>query len=237
MMQDKELNSLIQESRLLETVLELVQLDSESRNERAVADYVKQKLKTLGYMVKEDDADTYTGGNAGNVIAYHAGSGTGKSVLFCAHMDTVAPGNGVKPVVEGSIVKSDGTTVLGGDDKAGIAAILEALVVLHDTNAVHGPVQVVFTVAEEVGLLGAKYLNLDTLQPVDAAFFFDSDGMPNQICVASPYHIDITARFYGKASHAGVEPEKGISAVQMAANAIASMQLGRLDAETTKPAL
>ena len=233
MMQDKELNSLIQEPRLLETVLELVQLDSESRNERAVADYVKQKLKTLGYMVKEDDADTYTGGNAGNVIAYHAGSGTGKSVLFCAHMDTVAPGNGVKPVVEGSIVKSDGTTVLGGDDKAGIAAILEALAVLHDTNAVHGPVQVVFTVAEEVGLLGAKYLNLDTLQPVDAAFFFDSDGMPNQICVASPYHIDITARFYGKASHAGVEPEKGISAVQMAANAIASMQLGRLDAETT----
>ena len=233
MMQDKELNSLIQEPRLLETVLELVQLDSESRNERAVADYVKQKLKTLGYVVKEDDADTYTGGNAGNVIAYHAGSGTGKSVLFCAHMDTVAPGNGVKPVVEGSIVKSDGTTVLGGDDKAGIAAILEALAVLHDTNAVHGPVQVVFTVAEEVGLLGAKYLNLDTLQPVDAAFFFDSDGMPNQICVASPYHIDITARFYGKASHAGVEPEKGISAVQMAANAIASMQLGRLDAETT----
>lgn len=233
MMQDKELNSFIQEPRLLETVLELVQLDSESRNERAVADYVKQKLKTLGYVVKEDDADTYTGGNAGNVIAYHAGSGTGKSVLFCAHMDTVAPGNGVKPVVEGSIVKSDGTTVLGGDDKAGIAAILEALAVLHDTNAVHGPVQVVFTVAEEVGLLGAKYLNLDTLQPVDAAFFFDSDGMPNQICVASPYHIDITARFYGKASHAGVEPEKGISAVQMAANAIASMQLGRLDAETT----
>ncbi|MBO5365353.1 MAG: peptidase M20, partial [Peptococcaceae bacterium] len=99
MMQDKELNSLIQEPRLLETVLELVQLDSESRNERAVADYVKQKLKTLGYVVKEDDADTYTGGNAGNVIAYHAGSGTGKSVLFCAHMDTVAPGNGVKPVV------------------------------------------------------------------------------------------------------------------------------------------
>ncbi|MBQ2005124.1 MAG: M20/M25/M40 family metallo-hydrolase [Peptococcaceae bacterium] len=223
----------IQETRLLDTVLKLVQIDSESRNERAVADYLKDRLETLGYTVKEDNAGTHIGGNAGNVIAYHEGTGTGKSLLFCAHMDTVAPGNGVTPIVEDGVVHSDGTTVLGGDDKAGIAAILEALTVMHENNIAHGPVQVVFTVAEEVGLLGAKHLALEELKPVDAAFFFDSDGMPNKICVASPYHIDLTAKFYGKASHAGVEPEKGISAVQMAAKAISAMQLGRLDEETT----
>ena len=223
----------MQNQRLLQTILELVQIDSESRNERGVADYVTAKLNALGYTVQEDDAGAHIGGNAGNVIAYHAGTGKGKSVLFCAHMDTVALGNGVKPVVQDGAVYSDGTTVLGGDDKAGIAAILEALTAMHESETAHGPIQVVFTVAEEVGLLGAKHLALDSLAPVDAAFFFDSDGMPNQICVASPYHIDLTAVFHGKASHAGVKPEKGISAVQMAAKAIAAMPLGRLDAETT----
>lgn len=223
----------MQEQRLLQTILELVQIDSESRNERGVADYVTAKLKRMGYVVEEDGAGAQIGGNAGNVIGYHAGNCEGKSLLFCAHMDTVAPGNGVQPVVEDGIVRTDGTTVLGGDDKAGIAAILEALEAIHEAETAHGPIQVVFTVAEEVGLLGAKYLALDALKPVDAAFFFDSDGMPNQICVASPYHIDITATFRGRASHAGVEPEKGISAVQMAAKAIAAMQLGRLDEETT----
>ena len=224
---------MIQESRLLQTILELVQIDSESRNERNLADYTMKKLQELGFAVKEDDAATFTGGNAGNVVAYLEGTEQGQSVLFCAHMDTVAPGNGVKPVVSDGKVSSDGTTVLGGDDKAGIAAILEALQSIKENNTAHGPIQVVFTVSEEVGLLGAKHLNLEDLNPVDAAFFFDSDGMPNQICVASPYHIDITAVFHGRASHAGVEPEKGISAIQMAAHAIASMNLGRLDEETT----
>lgn len=224
---------MIQEQRLQNTLLELVQIDSESRNERNVADYVTKKLTALGYDVTEDGAGAHIGGNAGNIIAYKKGAAQGKSVLFCAHMDTVAPGNGVRPVVEGGIVRSDGTTVLGGDDKAGIAAILEALEAIEAHKLPHGPIQVVFTVAEEVGLLGAKYLDLEALEPVDAAFFFDSDGMPDQICVASPYHIDLTATFYGRASHAGVEPEKGISAVQMAAKAIAAMQLGRLDEETT----
>ena len=233
MQNQKVHNYEIQETRLLDTVLKLVQIDSESRNERAVADYLKDRLEALDYTVKEDNAGDSIDGNAGNVIAYHEGTGAGKSVLFCAHMDTVAPGNGVTPVVQDGVVRTDGTTVLGGDDKAGIAAILEALTVMHENNIAHGPVQVVFTVAEEVGLLGAKHLALEELKPVDAAFFFDSDGMPNKICVASPYHIDLTAKFYGKASHAGVEPEKGISAVQMAAKAISAMQLGRLDEETT----
>ena len=224
---------MIQEQRLVQTLLELVQLDSESKNERAIADYVTAKLRALGYTVTEDEAGKQFGGNAGNVLAYKAGNCAGKSVLFCSHMDTVVPGNGVKPIVEDGIIKSDGTTVLGGDDKAGIAAVLEAVTALEEANIPHGPVQVIFTVAEEIGLLGAKYVDLEKIPPVDGAFFFDSDGMPNEICVASPYHIDLTVTFQGKAAHAGVEPEKGISAVQMAAKAIANTRLGRLDEETT----
>lgn len=224
---------MIERERLVQTLLDLVQLDSESKNERAVADYVTARLQSLGCTVREDNAGAAFGGNAGNVIALLPATGAGKSLLFCAHMDTVTPGNGVKPIVEGDIIRSDGTTVLGGDDKAGIAAILEALTALQETDAVHGPVQVIFTVAEEIGLLGAKVVEEEQLLPVDAAYFFDSDGMPNEICVASPYHIDLTVTFRGRAAHAGVEPEKGISAIQMAARAIANMKLGRLDAEST----
>ena len=224
---------MIQQERLVQTFLELVQLDSESKNERAVADYTAAKLRALGYDVREDDAGASFGGNAGNIIAYKAGSGAGRSLLFCAHMDTVVPGNGVKPIVDGDIIRSDGTTVLGGDDKAGIAAILEAATALEEAGISHGPVQIIFTVAEEIGLLGAKYVEADKLPAIDAAFFFDSDGLPSEICVASPYHIDLTVTFKGRAAHAGVEPEKGISAIQMAAAAIANMKLGRLDEEST----
>ena len=224
---------MIQQERLVQTFLELVQLDSESKNERAVADYTAAKLQAWGYDVREDDAGASFGGNAGNIIAYKAGSGAGRSLLFCAHMDTVVPGNGVKPIVDGDIIRSDGTTVLGGDDKAGIAAILEAATALEEAGISHGPVQIIFTAAEEIGLLGAKYVEADKLPAIDAAFFFDSDGLPSEICVASPYHIDLTVTFKGRAAHAGVEPEKGISAIQMAATAIANMKLGRLDEEST----
>lgn len=104
---------MIQQERLVQTVLDLVQLDSESKQERAVADYVTARLTALGYTVREDNAGESFGGNAGNVIAYKAGTGAGKCLLFCAHMDTVKPGNGVKPIVEQGIIRSDGTTILG----------------------------------------------------------------------------------------------------------------------------
>lgn len=224
---------MIQEERLVQTFLDLVQLDSESKQERQVADYAIAKLRALGYEVQEDHAGAEIGGNAGNVIAFKKGSGTGKSLLFCSHMDTVIPGNGVKPIVEDGVIHSNGTTVLGSDDKAGMAAILEAATALQESGTAHGPLQIIFTVAEEIGLLGAKQIDLAQLAPVDAAFFFDSEGLPNEICIASPYHIDLTVTFKGRAAHAGMEPEKGISAIQMAATAIAAMQLGRLDEETT----
>lgn len=223
---------MVQRDRLVQTFLELVQIGSESKNERAVADYVTAKLRGLGYEVKEDRAGDDFGGNAGNVLAYKPGSCEGLSVMFCSHMDTVPPGNNVKPIVDGNIIRTDGTTVLGGDDKAGIAAILEAVTTIEEEKIAHGPIQVIFTVSEEIGLLGAKHVNFDELPKVDAAFLFDSEGKPNEICVASPYHIDLTATFKGKAAHAGLEPENGINAIVMASKAVAAMKLGRLDAES-----
>ena len=224
---------MIQRERLIQTFLELVQLDSESKFERPVADYTAAKLRALGYEVKEDNANANTGGNAGNIIAYKPGNVEGKTVMFCSHMDTVPPGCGVKPIVDGDIIRTDGTTVLGGDDKAGIAAILEAVTAIEEHNIAHGPIQVVFTISEEIGLLGAKYIDLEGFPKTDAAFLFDSEGMPSEICIASPYHIDVTATFHGKAAHAGLEPEKGINAIVMASKAIAAMTLGRMDAEST----
>lgn len=224
---------MINQDRLVQTFLELVQLDSESKRERQVADYVKEKLINMGYTVQEDNAGAAFGGDTGNVIASLAGNAGGKSILLCAHMDTVVPGLDVKPVIKEGVITSSGGTVLGGDDKAGIAAILEAVQVVQEKNMEHGPIQIIFTVAEEIGLLGANHLQIEALQPVDAAFFFDSEQLINKICIASPYHLDLTATFTGKAAHAGMEPEKGISAIAMAADAIYHMPLGRIDEETT----
>lgn len=220
--------------RMLKNFLELVQIDSETKNERAVADYVTIKLKEMGFEVAEDQAGESIGGNAGNIIGYKAGTIPGKTVLFCAHMDTVTPGCGVEPIIEGDVIRSKGDTILGGDDKGGIAAILEASQALLEEGVDHGPVQIVFTIAEEGGLFGAKNIDRSLLhEPIDAAFFLDSDDLPNKIVIEAPIQVNFEVIFHGKAAHAGCEPEKGISAIQMAAEAISQMKLGRLDEETT----
>lgn len=220
--------------RLVQTFLELVQIDSETGNERAVADYVTKKLQRMGYDVTEDKAGEAIGGNAGNVIAYRPGTAPGKRILFCAHMDTVTPGNGVQPVVAGDIIRSQGETILGGDDKGGIAVLLEAAQTLQEEKIAHGSLHLVFTVAEEGGLNGAKNLDRSLLHgPIEAAFFLDSDDLPNKIVVEAPIQVNFEVIFHGKAAHAGCEPEKGVSAIQMAAAAISAMRLGRIDEETT----
>lgn len=220
--------------RLLKMFLELVRIDSETTNERAVADYVKAKLQQLGFEVKEDNAGAVIGGSAGNVIAYKAGTIDGANITFCAHMDTVAPGCGIEPVINGNIITSKGNTVLGGDDKAGIAAIIEAVETMIENGEEHGPIQIVFTIAEEGGLRGAKNIDLHLLhQPIRGAYFFDTGRTSDHIVVQAPYQISFKATFKGKASHAGVAPEKGISAIQMTAEAINQMKLGRIDEETT----
>jgi tripeptide aminopeptidase len=169
------------------------------------------------------------------VVAELPGKGTGKAgrtVVLCAHMDTVEPGRGVVPVVEGGVVRSAGDTVLGGDDKSGIAVILETLRRLVDSGRPHACVRVILTVGEERGLRGAKELDMKDASG-DLCLVLDAAGAPGGIVTAAPTHWTFAAVFQGHASHAGVEPEKGRSAIGMAARAITSMRLGRLDPETT----
>src|SRR3990170_4648936 len=130
---------MIDRDRVTQHLVELVQIDSLSRNEREIALRLKQELEALGARVVIDDAGEKVGGNTGNVIAYVAGTvSTAPPLLLSAHMDTVTPGNGVKPILDGTVVRTDGTTVLGGDDKSGIAAILEVLRVLRERALPHG---------------------------------------------------------------------------------------------------
>lgn len=221
------------EDRLLEQFLQLVRIDSPSREECDVAAYCAAELQALGFAVRLDGSAAVTGSNTGNVVAELAGTARAeRTLVLSAHMDCVDPCHGVVPVVEEGIVRSSGDTVLGGDDKVGIAAILEAARRLIASDLPRPRIKVVLTVAEEVGLTGAK-----ALDPADAAgdvcLVLDADGAPGGIITAAPTHYTFTAQFRGTASHAGVAPERGRSAVLMAARAISSMQLGKLDDETT----
>lgn len=223
---------LVNKNRLVDEFLQLIEIDSLSCKERKMCDFLKLKLEGMGYAPVEDDAGHKVGGESGNIIFTVKGSKNVPAVLLTAHMDTVVPGIGKKSVIEGELIKSDGKTVLGGDDAAGIAIILETLKVLKEKNIEHGDIQVAFTIAEEVGLLGAK--NLDYTQIyAKYGFILDSDGRIGCACVKAPSQNKISVVIRGKASHAGMEPENGISAISVMADAISSMKLGRIDEETT----
>ncbi|MFZ5626876.1 MAG: M20/M25/M40 family metallo-hydrolase [Bacillota bacterium] len=223
---------MVNTSRLVHEFLTMVQIDSPSRQERAMADWYKARLIELGLTVEEDEAGKAINGTAGNLIARLPGDGQGMPIFFSAHLDTVEPGRGIRPLIEGDIIRSAGDTILGGDDKAGLAAILEAIRIIKENNLPHGEIELVITVAEECGLLGAKQLHRQQLQSV-AGFVLDAGGPVGSIVVRGPAQTKIEATIRGKAAHAGVEPEKGISAIQVAARAIDRMPLGRIDAETT----
>jgi tripeptide aminopeptidase len=223
---------MINRDRFVEHFLDLVRIDSHSRKEGAIMRRLQADLEALGAAVEFDDAGAALGGEIGNLIARVPGSRSGAPPLFLnAHVDTVVPGEGVKPRVDGDVVRSDGTTVLGGDDKSGVAVILEVLRALREDGVPHGDLEVVFTICEEVGLLGAKHLDYGRLRAREG-IALDSDG-PDEVLAEAPAACRLEFRVHGLAAHAGVRPEAGISAIRIAAEAIARMRLGRLDPETT----
>jgi tripeptide aminopeptidase len=222
----------VNKERLVGTFLEIVKINSQTKNERAMADYLKGKLGELGLTVREDQAGDTVGGNAGNVIAVLEGTEEKPALLFSAHMDRVPPGENIKPVVEGDMIKSGGDTILGADDGAGLTAILEMLRVVKENNLAHGPIEVVFTIAEEGGLNGSKGLDVAGLR-AEMAVIMDSTGPAGIVINQAPAQDEIIAKIYGKAAHAGVAPEKGINAIAVAAKAIGRMKIGRIDEETT----
>ncbi|MCB5284819.1 MAG: M20/M25/M40 family metallo-hydrolase [Candidatus Cloacimonetes bacterium] len=211
--------------------LELVAIDSESRDERAVTDRLKADLAELGADILEDDANTFTGGNAGNLHALIPGRADQKPILFCAHADTVKPGLGVKASITEGRIHTDGTTVLGGDDKSGLAEIIMGIRDVVESGEPHAPIEVLVTVSEEIGLLGAKHFDKSKLR---SAFGYALDAhRVGDLVVGAPAQNSIRMVITGKEAHAGVEPEKGINAIRVAAEAIAAMPLGRIDHETT----
>ncbi|WP_088006399.1 M20/M25/M40 family metallo-hydrolase [Indiicoccus explosivorum] len=219
--------------RLLQEFLELVQIDSETKHEEEISKVLQQKLGSLGFTVQEDDAASRNGHGSGNLIAtLPATKEDTDSIYFTVHMDTVVPGEGVKPSVKDGYVVTDGTTILGADDKAGIAALFEMARNLKEQNIPHGQIQFVITAGEESGLAGARELDRSLLD-ADYGYAVDSDGKVGGIVTAAPFQAKLHTTITGKTAHAGVAPEKGISAITLAAKGIAAMKLGRIDSETT----
>src|SRR5699024_838869 len=180
-----------------------------------------------------DDARNKTGHGANNLICTLKGTNShSRSIFFSAHMDTVTPGNGIKPRLKENYITSDGTTILGADDKAGIAVIFELIHVLQEQQIEHGDIQFIITVGEASGLVGAKAID-QSLITAQFGYVLDSDGAVGNLVIAAPYQSKFNATIYGKSAHAGVAPEKGVSAITIAAKAIAKMKLGRIDKETT----
>ena len=223
---------MVNQERIKNLLLELVQIDSHSRQERDVAERIKKYCEELGAEVEIDDAGEKVGGNSGNVIARFPGTIPGaETIMMSAHMDTVVPGEGVKPIVEGDIIRTDGTTILGGDDKSGCAVIIETIRCLQEQNIPHAPIEAIFSICEEVGLLGAKNVDVSKLKS-KYGIVFDSDD-PGFLFTKGPSANHMEFRIHGLESHAGVAPEQGISAIRIAAEAIHNMKLGRIDDETT----
>ncbi len=223
--------SIVSRDRLQALFLELVQIDSHSRKEAEVARRLERELRDLGAEVWTDDAGAKVGGNVGNLMARVRGTVDVEPLLLSAHMDTVVPGEGVRPIVDGDVIRSDGRTVLGGDDKSGLAIICEVLHALADHAVPHGDVEIAFTICEEVGLLGAKHLDVSRLR-ARSGLVLDSDA-PGYLFTRAPAANHLVFVVHGLEAHAGMAPEQGINAIQVAGEGLAAMKLGRIDAETT----
>jgi tripeptide aminopeptidase len=222
----------VNHDRLKNFFLELVQIDSLSRREHAVALRIQREVESAGASCRFDNAGEKVRGDCGNLIAKIPGNvASALPFLLAAHMDTVAPGEGVKPIVEGDVIRTDGTTVLGGDDKSGCAVICEVLHRLRETEIPHGPIEAVFTICEEIGLQGARNLDLGLIAAKEG-LVYDSDA-PGHLVIRAPSAVSIRFTVKGLEAHAGVAPERGLSAIKIAAAAIAAMRVGRIDDETT----
>jgi tripeptide aminopeptidase len=233
---ETEEREMIQEKRLIAEFMELVQVDSETRDEQKISQVLKEKFTKLGLIVVEDETAAVTGHASGNLICTlpATAGGTGApNIFFTSHMDTVMPGKGIKPRLDDDgFIRSDGTTILGSDDKAGIAAMIEAILVLKEQNMEHGKVQFIITAGEEAGLHGARAMDPKWME-AEFGYALDSNGQVGDIAVAAPAQSKIQITVWGKSAHAGVNPEDGISAITAASRAIAKMPLGRIDKETT----
>jgi tripeptide aminopeptidase len=217
------LSDQVDPDRLVKTFLELIAIDSPTGHEEEIGRELVTRFTDHGCSVTQDDI--------GNLVAVYPGKRPG-TVLISTHMDTAGTDVGIKPIIEDGVIKTDGSTILGADDKSGIAGCLELLTLLGSNPDVEHPtVEFVISVGEESGLVGSRQMDLGKLN-ADYGFVMDTAGVIGAITYWAPTAVDLTIQVHGKKAHAGVEPEKGIHAVKVAAEAIAAMPLGRIDEET-----
>jgi tripeptide aminopeptidase len=222
---------MINRDRLAESFMTMASIDSVSRNEAKISDKIRKILASFAGEIIIDNAGEKVGSDTGNFIAKIKGTRAVPPLMLNAHMDTVEPGVGVKPQFNNGVFTSDGTTILGADDKSAIAIIIETLQVLNENKIPHAPLEIVVTICEEIGLLGAKNLDFNLLSAkygyaLDTA---DTECIVTRAPAANRFEIEV----HGKDAHAGADPENGINAILLASQAISGLTLGRIDAETT----
>ncbi|MFC1857785.1 M20/M25/M40 family metallo-hydrolase [Thermodesulfobacteriota bacterium] len=222
---------MINRGRLATTFKFLAEIDSVSKEEGIISGEIRGILENLGAATYIDNAGEKTGSNTGNLIAKFQGTSPGPPLLLNAHMDTVEPGRGVKPVLKDGIFVSDGETILGADDKSAVAILLETMRVILENQLPHGPLELVFTVCEEIGLQGAKNLDFSL---VTAEYGYALDATDTEgIVIRAPGANRLEFKIHGKDAHAGAAPEKGINAIVLACKAIAELEIGRISRDTT----
>jgi tripeptide aminopeptidase len=211
-------------SDVVELFLELAALPTPPGEERAAADAILRYLRALGLEADEDAA--------GNVYARLEPTAEGAALFFCAHTDTVPPDGELRPVVEDGMIRNAGGTILGADNKAAVVAMLEGARRVLAENLPHAGIELLFTTREEIGLLGAAEFDHDRLH-AHVGYVYDQAGPIGEIVLGAPWSRSLEVTFHGRASHSGMFPEEGRSAIQAAAKAIADLRLGRVDEETT----
>lgn len=214
--------------RLLERFLRYIACDSESRKEGKFCELVETDLKAIGFEVSRDEVGARCGSDGWNLFATLPG--VGEPLLFSAHMDTVSPGVGIRPVMENGVIRSSGDTILGADDKSGIVAILEAAQSILEQGVEHRPVEVLFSICEELGLLGSKNADYSRIKSKEAVVL--DSGTNGSVINQSPSNTHLYITVNGKSAHAGVAPDKGIHALKAAAKAISMIDCGFVDEHT-----
>lgn len=223
---------MINRARIVSTFMELCRIHAESRKERPVAEYLEKKFDELGFSYRYDDSHKEYDGEIGNMFVSIPGTIEGPTLMISAHMDTVPTGGIVEPVIEGSIIRSAGETILGADDRAGLAQMIELAHIIKENGIKHPPILFLITSAEEIGLLGARYCNLSQ-EDASMGVILDTSGPIGKIVNSAPFHDAWKIKVHGKSSHAGIDPEKGINAITLAAQLIAKIPTGRINPETT----
>jgi tripeptide aminopeptidase len=220
-----------EKERLLEGFVRLCEIESPSGRERGVADAVTAELRALGLEVEEDASGAETGSNAGNLLACIPGPGDGRTVLLCAHLDTVPLDAPVEVEQSDGVLRNRNEAILGADNKAAVAVLLALARRLRAEVPPVG-VELLFTTSEELALRGAKAFDLSRLR-AEFGFVFDHASPIGEVILAAPTYYRLEATLRGAAAHAGIRPEAGRNAIVAAARAISAMRLGRLDDETT----